>query len=203
MTRLALVFGSAVLAAACSTVTPSLQPSATATAATPTSGPTAGPTPTPVLPGVGLCPTNAPLTPFNFVESNAVCFAGRDFEIRGWLDGPPAIGFAPPGIAPGWIYNPTDDLSTLWDAQPIGPDKTCEVDGRGCAWMFVHVDPASGPVFEPRPRWVIATGHVEDAIAETCRYVYPDDWTGLRLDDQSAVALCRSQFVLVSIRDAP
>jgi hypothetical protein len=94
-------------------------------------------------------------------------------------------------------------VSTLWDAQPVGPDQSCEVEGRGCAWFFLHVDPAAGPVFEPRPRWIIATGHVDDPAAETCHYVYPEDWTEGRADDANAIATCRAQFVLVAIRDAP
>ena len=209
MTRLALVIMSAIVAAGCSSPTPSPEPSAVTTLASATPGaPTAPastprPTPTPVPPGAGLCPTNTPLTPLEFVESDTACFVGREIEIRGWLDEPPAIGFEPPGVAPGWLYYTNEPLTTLYEGRPIGEFQECQMDGRACASFFLHVDPASGVALKTLPRWVIVTGHVDDPAAATCHYTYPEGWTEPHLDDQLAIALCRAQFVVVSVRDAP
>jgi hypothetical protein len=46
-------------------------------------------------------------------------------------------------------------------------------------------------------------GHVNDPRAETCHYVYPEDWTEGPYPDAEAVEACRVGFVIVSFMDAP
>lgn len=219
MTRFALLFGCALMLAACFAGNP---PSGTAalaspaevtalpttTAATPSVGPTVVPTllPTPV-PGSGLCPTDSPLTVRQLVFTDALlCFGRSAVRVRGWLDLPPSIGFEPPSIEPGWVYYPAPDAPTIWEAKPAGRDN-CEVDGEQCAWFFPHINPASGLTLDGPPRWLILTGHYLDPAAETCHWVYPDDWPDAPSDTPesraAAVALCRQGFVLDSFVDAP
>lgn len=206
MTRQSFVLGAALLVAACTVGPPAGTPSAApATEGVPSSVPTSTPRPTPTpVAGVGNCPTDSQLTVAQFAEADPACFGSADVEIRGWLDKPPAIGFEPPGISPRWLHYPSgSDLTTLWEARPE-PDGSCPTIGeQGCTGFFWHIDPASGLTLDGPPRWLIVTGHLDDPAAQTCHYVYPEDWTKERADDAEAVATCRAQFVIVSFRDAP
>lgn len=159
------------------------------------------PTPTPVP--VGTCPTDSPMTVAQFIEADPSCSSGTDVEIRGWLGAGTPIGFEW-GIAPGWLYFPRAELSTIWEAGPVGPDGDCLMPGgRVCESFIWHIDPASGLELTGPPRWLIVKGHLDDPVAQTCRYVYPEDWTDVRADDAQAVTFCRGQFVIVAFRDAP
>lgn len=214
MTRFALLSVCALVLAACNAgnpqpsgtaFAPTLAPSPTSTTtptALPTLTPTAAPEPTaePTVATDG-CPTGPDLTIALYVDSDIACFGSTDVELRGWLDAPPAIGFLPPGIKPSWLWFPGSGVPALWQAQQGGSDEDCE--GADCAWMFLHVDPASNVVLEGESRWVIVTGHRDDPKSTRCHYVYPPDWTEPHLDDADAVAICRQSFVLTSVRDAP
>lgn len=173
-------------------------------AASPSAGPTPSIVPTPTPVPVGTCPTDSPMTVRQFVVADPSCAIGTDVEIRGWLDVPPAIGLGPPGIAPSWLHYPRAELTTIYEAGPVGPDGICVMaGGRACAQFFWSINPASGLELTGPPRWLIVRGHLDDPAAMTCRYVYPDDWTGERADDAKAVETCRQRFVLVAFRDAP
>lgn len=163
---------------------------------------TASPTPTPE-PTYGPCPTGSPLTVREFVTADPACFGAADLVIRGWLDTPPALGFEPPAIEPGWLYYPADNAPTLFNAQPTDPDHICSDGAPECPWFFPHLNPVSGLTFGEQPRWLLVTGHLADAAAEKCHFVYPEDWPYLHYDDQDAVNQCRGSFVAVSFRNAP
>jgi len=118
------------------------------------------------------------------------CFGDQDVTLLGWADAMPGIGFMPPGIAPGWLWIPT---GALWD-------RNCDED---CAFLWIHVDPASGPEWHADGRWVLVTGHVGDPLAETCRWVYPDDWTESPQPVSEARDQCRGSFVVSSVERTP
>jgi hypothetical protein len=140
------------------------------------------------------------MTVKQFVEADPSCAIGTDVEIRGWLDAPPAIGFEPPGIEPSWL-NWFGGLAFIYETGPVGPDGICETPGgRACADFLWSINPASGLELTGPPRWLIVRGHLDDPAATTCRYVYPDDWTGERADDAQAVETCRERFVIVAFR---
>jgi hypothetical protein len=219
MTRFALVLGCALLLAACFAGNPQasgtpgapspavLTAAPTTAAATPSVAPTAAPTvqPTPTdVPGSGLCPTDSPLTPLQLVETASACFGRAQIQVRGWLDGPPSIGFEPPTIKPTWLYYPVPQAWTIWEQQPAGQDD-CSVGDRQCAWFFPHINPTSGLTLDGPPRWLILTGHFDDPAAVRCHWVYPDDTPpqDRTADDADAVALCRGGFIVDSFVDAP
>lgn len=198
MLRFGLVFASVLLVAGCAVETPS-SPGVSASTGP---APSVVPTPTPVP--VGTCPKDSPMTVRQFVDADPSCSSGTDVEIRGWLDAPAGFGLGPPGIAPSWLYYPRAELTVIYETGPIGPDGSCEMaSGRECAWFIWHIDPALGLELSGPPRWLIVKGHLDDPAAETCRYVYPEDWTDVRADDAEAVETCRQQFVIVAFRDAP
>jgi hypothetical protein len=212
MRSFVVVVGTALMIAACSAA-----PSSTANPAPSIIGglasigpsvlsPTPRPTPTPVP--IASCPKDSPLTVAQFADADPACFAEADVTVRGWLDQPLAIGFSPPGIEPSWLFYPRAALSMLWQAPPNmqggSPDGTCAATGGApCAWLIWHRDPAATPTLQGPPRWLLATGHTFDALAETCHYDFPADWVGDRPDDAEAVQSCREGFVIVSFRDAP
>lgn len=68
--------------------------------------------------------------------------------------------------------------------------------------IFVHITPGSGLTFRERGRWVIVTGHVNDAASSTCHFVYPDA-SAETYPDTDAQARCAGQFVMTSIRPSP
>ena len=216
MTRFALLSICVLVFAACfagnpqasgTAVTPTLAPATAApsavaqASATPALEPSTAPT---AVPGSGLCPTDSPLTPLQLVETASSCFGRSAIQVRGWLDGPPSIGFEPPTIKPGWMYYPAPEAPTIWEQQPAGQDD-CFVGDRQCAWFFPHIKPTSVLTIDGPPRWLVLTGHFDDPAAVRCHWVYPDD-TPLKdrvADDADAVALCRGGFIVDSFVDAP
>ncbi len=189
MLRFGIMLACLLLVAGCAVETPS------SPGASPSAGPTPSPVPTPTPVPVGTCPTDSPMTVRQFVDADPSCASGKDVEIRGWLDAPPAIGFGPPGIEPAWL-NWFGGLSFIYET---GPDGICGT-GDGCAGFVWSINPASGLELTGPPRWVIVKGHLDDPAAATCRYVYPEDWVGERADDAGAVATCRERFVIVDFR---
>ena len=162
--------------------------------------PTAEPTPTPVPTQVPRhCPTSSPISPTEYAAADPACFDGRDVEILGWLDFPPASGWEGPMIQPSWLAYPVDGRSAIWSEVPSVPDHLCRtVD---CAWFFVHVAPGSSVVVPSQPAWLLVTGHPRDPRAETCHY----DLTGWPSgdpapDDAGARGQCRDSFVVTAIR---
>lgn len=223
MVRLASLLAKALFVAGCAAIPPSPSPAASTAAvvATPTANPTATPPPTSPptaiptteptteqdptrepIPTSGSCPGDSNLTIALYLDSDLSCFGSTDVEFRGWLDYPSAIGFSPPGVKPKWLYFPSSNLSALWQVPPVGPENQC-AEGFVCAYMFLHVDPASDVTLTGPPRWLIVNGHRDDPNAARCHYVYPEDWTEPHLDDAVAVATCRQSFVLTAVHDAP
>jgi hypothetical protein len=217
MHRLATLLGSTLViaaVAACAASPSSPAPTLAAVVATPTAVPTATLSPT-VAPTATAeptsepsqadeCPTGSPLTPLQLVETAGSCFGRSAIQVRGWLDGPPSIGFEPPTIKPGWMYYPAPGAPTIWEQQPAGPDD-CFVGEQQCAWFFAHIKPTSGLTLDGPPRWLLLTGHVNDPAAVRCHWVYPDD-VPLKdrvADDADAVAICRGGFIVDSFVDAP
>jgi hypothetical protein len=123
-------------------------------------------------------------------EGASRCFNGQDVTLLGWADAMPGIGFTPPGIAPGWLWGPT---GALWDGD-------CDQE---CASLWIHIDPTSGLEWDADGRWVLVTGHTGDPLAETCRWVYPDDWTESPLPVGEARDQCQGSFVVSSVHRAP
>jgi hypothetical protein len=211
MHRLVSMIGSAFILAGCAVASSSLSPSAGSTAPTiaaPSAASSAGPTstsrptPTPVS-GAGKCPTDSPLSVAQFTDADPRCFGGADVEIRGWLDSPPDTGVEPPFVDPAWLAYSTPMMTSLWEIPPVGPNHFCPNQNGACPWFFLHIDPASGLTLDFPPRWLIVTGHTQDPAAETCHFVYGEEWTEPRLDDALAVESCRTKLVIVSFRDAP
>jgi hypothetical protein len=206
MHRSAAIAASVFLVVGCSAVAPSstVPPATTVASSTPPASParaTVRPTPTPVP--VAGCPTDATLSVRQYVDADPACFEDNDVTIRGWLDFPSPMGFEGPGIEPTWLAYPADGFSALWQAPPTGPDNVCDEGLEpDCAWFFPHINPRSSLSLDER-RWVIVTGHVQDPLAETCRYVAPEDSTEELPPDAQAVSHCRAQFVVTSMRDAP
>lgn len=209
MLRIRLVLG-ALLVVGCATGSTSSPPTTEAPSTSPSALPpaTASQTPSPQSTAISTqaldgCPSGSPIEVRAFVDADPACFGSDDFEVRGWLDWPIAIEFTPPTIAPAWLFYPLPGWSAIWEAQPVGPSKDCEIDGRGCAWFYFHEDLRPGTGYAGPSRWVIVTGHLDDPAAETCHYVYPEDWPEPTSDDADAVAACQTSFVLVSLRNEP
>ena len=100
------------------------------------------------------------------------------------------------------MYYPAPGAPTIWEKQPAGQDD-CYVGQEQCAWFFPHIDPASGLTLGGAPRWLILTGHFDDAAAAKCHWVYPPDVPVATRDDAEAVALCRGGYIVDSFVDAP
>ena len=158
--------------------TGSLEPTAAAVASPepstpPTAEPTAGPTEEPAATPVPIdpsCPnddTTSIISVQEYVDAPTSCFR-YGVRVRGWLDGPPPMGFEGPLVKPTWLFYPNGDTATaLWHQPPPQPDHVCAV-GVECWWFFPHPDPDAGVVFEPLQRWVILTGHTRDPRAQNC-----------------------------------
>ncbi len=187
---------STVPAGAGSTTTPAPPITTTPTAASQTA---ASQTATPTTPGP-TCLKSPILTVREFLDADPDCLGGWDVSIRAWADDPFATGWEAPYIEPAWLAYPPDGISMLWGVQQTEDEHTCSEDlDPACGAMFVYVRPGSGRSLGDTPGWVIATGHVRDAAAATCRYVVGDDWPGDPPDDASARAECRGHFVLTEV----
>jgi hypothetical protein len=208
MKRVAFLLTSALLVSACSADGPSPSVSATS-AALPTAGQTRAsmtsprPTPTPVPPGV-TCPPVADLTVREFVDADPACFQGVELTMRAWLDFSPPLGWEGPEIEPSWVAYPVaGGPAALWQAPPTGEDNVCDHDTEpGCAWFFAHLDPAAHLTLGTE-RWIRVTGHIADPAADACHYVPYEGMDDPLPDAAQAVAVCRAQFVVTSIAEAP
>lgn len=184
------------------TATPEPTPATTPVPATATPEPAStDPTPTPT-PGLD-CPSSPVLTVRAFLDADPTCFGGADVSIRAWADTPFATGWEAPFIEPAWLAYPPDGISMLWGVPPTGEEHLCATDDPACGALFVHVRSGSGMTLGDTPAWVLITGHVRDAAAETCHYVVGDDWPGEPPDDKGARAECRGNFVLTGVSPAP
>lgn len=176
------------------------QPSATAEPTTlavaPTPVPVVEATPAPVCPAV-------PTTVGSFVDTDWTCWSGQSLTLRGWLDQAPPFGFEGPGVEPGWLpYPPPHQLFALWSDRPLRPTFECPRAAPQCTWMVLHLDPADGLSLGQAPGSIEVTGHVDDPVAPTCRWI-PDPQNPEDVRPTSeAVEWCRSSFVVDAIRAA-
>ena len=167
----------------------------------PTVEPTVAPTEEPVVtppPVDSSCPnddTTSIISVEEYVEAPTSCFR-FGVRVRGWLDGPPPMGFEGPLVRPTWLFYPNGDTATaLWHQPPPEPDHVCAGGGE-CSWFFPHPDPNSGVVLEPLQRWVILTGHTRDPRAQNCHYDGEEP-------NPELVVICGRQLVVTAIEDAP
>jgi hypothetical protein len=149
-------------------------------------------TPEPIDPD---CPQSDVISAQEFVDGKTSCFANGT-RVRGWLDGPPPTGFEGPLVKPTWLYYPDGDTATaLWHQPPPEPDHVCGF-GEECWWFWPHLDPTLDLELEPLERWVILTGHTRDPRAEHCHYEG-------EAPDPELIAICKRQFVVTAIEEAP
>lgn len=144
------------------------------------------------------CPEGDVLEMRDYVAAIPACFGGRTVRVRAWMDAPGTTGWEGPYTEPSWLDIP-DGSRFFWSADPVDPDRCA---AEACPGIFVHQDPASPVRLGKAGRWVEITGHREDPAAETCRYEPPggpDDPVESAL---VARRLCRSAFVIESIRAA-
>jgi hypothetical protein len=136
-----------------------------------------------------------PMRVADYLAAPISCFNGRDVRVIGWQDGPPTYGLLPPGIAPAWLFFQVH--SELWNAPIEDPATAC--GSNDCQVLFVHVPPSSPFPFTATHRWVVISGHREDPAAESCQWIYPVDWTDVKLSDEAAREQCRQAFVVTSV----
>jgi hypothetical protein len=112
---------------------------------------------------------------------------------------PPIVGILPPGIQPQWLWYGVRSV-VIWDRPRGGlSDLACN-QGQCPPYLFLFLTPGSSVSVDRVTGWVGVTGHRDDPAAATCHYVYPPGWTEPPLPDQDARDLCRSAFVLTSIK---
>jgi hypothetical protein len=174
----------------------------------PTAKPTVEPERTPKP-----CPTADVLSVREFDDAPRRCFGPEDIQIRGWLDSIDGLHGTGPSIRPWWLAYPQSGRTcdeqkpecfyafTLWVHVP--PDLSpCSREEPHCSIVFPHVPPSSGLDLLPLQRWVILTGHTNDAAAERCHWWYGDE-PEMDLDNAEAVRHCRKEFVVTAIEAAP
>ena len=142
-----------------------------------------------------FCSVSSPMTLVQYAASDPACLRGRDITIVAYTAPPPAIGFEPPFVEPGWLaYGRLpavfSSVSTATDFCPGDP----------CQWEFVTVAPDSGVSLGAEGRWVLLTGHIDDPLAETCHWVATPDMEPLAEDDVTARQKCRHMFVVTRVR---
>jgi hypothetical protein len=198
--RITLVM--ALLLAACGAAGPAPSPSATETEAPPvmpsaTNAPAAIPTitprPTPTAIVDWSCPTASPITVIEYARASSYCFEDRDAVVRGFVGGPPAIGWEPPFVVRPWRW-PAEGW-VLWQRGP-GGDAMCG-GGDDCAWLELNILLGATFDFSHAPGWAVVTGHRFDPAAETCSW--DDGYEGVLPPVEQARAECRTEFVLTSI----
>jgi hypothetical protein len=144
-----------------------------------------------------------------FAEASWQCFADRDVRVKGWLDGPPPLGFEGPATYPRWLAYPESGpcdppeegcsvTIAMWQDVPLDADRICSDADAYCSLFFPHSAPGTGLHFLPLRRWVILTGHTDDPAAQRCHYEYPPGEDPV-FDDAQAVEHCRTQFVVTEI----
>ena len=144
------------------------------------------------------CPGGNVVEMHDYVAAVPGCFRGKTVSIRAWEDRPMSTGWESPVPAPEWLAVP-DGSRFFWSADPVNPDGCVEA---ACPGIFVHQDPSATLALGKAGRWVVIAGHREDPVAETCRY---QAGAGAIDPVESALIarrLCRSAFVIESIRVA-
>jgi len=135
----------------------------------------------------------------DFLTADLSCFGARDVKVAGWADVPPIFGVLPPAIQPQWLWFGVTSV-VIWD-RPRGSlsDLACS-QGQCPPYLFLNIAPGSSVSVDRVTGWVVVTGHRDDPVADTCHYVYPPGWTEAPFPDQEARDLCRTAFVLISIK---
>jgi hypothetical protein len=211
----AISLGLALLAAsavACTSGAPSQVPwSLYAAGPLPTPDPTLAPTPAPVPTASPLaeatlppldCPSALPTSPMRLHDLLAIdplCFGTASISLIGWQAQPGEFDWEGPTVEPGWlIYPSAAGRSALWEGKP---DRLGACNGFDpCPWSTVSIPAGSAVTFNSTGNWVKVTGHVNDAAAAECHYVYdPVTSQSERLPDSDAQHWCASAFVLEQV----
>jgi hypothetical protein len=126
-------------------------------------------------------------------ERALACFGSRELSLTAFVNEPDGIGgttsFA---ITPSWIVG--GSLIVFGSAREVSPGY-----GDG-PFFFVSARPSLGDLQRRYARrWVTIRGHFDDRAAAGCRATGP---AGVTPTKAQAVAICRTMFVLTSIRTA-
>ncbi|HET7472432.1 MAG TPA: hypothetical protein VFJ71_04845 [Candidatus Limnocylindrales bacterium] len=129
------------------------------------------------------------VTPMN--ERALACFGSREITLSAFVNRPDGLGgtssFA---ITPSWIVG--GGLIVFGSPREVSPGF-----GDG-PFFFVSTRPSAGDLqHQYARRWVTIRGHFDDPAAATCRATGP---AGVTPSRTQAVEICRTMFVLTSIR---
>ena len=129
------------------------------------------------------------VTPIN--ERALACYGGRELTLSAFVNQTGGIGgvtaFA---ITPSWIVS--GNLIVFGSAREVSPGV-----GDG-PFFFVSTRPSAGDLQRQYARrWVTIRGQFDDRAAATCRASGP---AGVTPSKTQAIAICRTMFVLTSIR---
>jgi hypothetical protein len=216
-----------VTASADPTVTAAATPAPTPAATpvvTPTPAPTPAPTPTPraCLPDpvslADLIAIDKPVGPLSakfpplvglYGEHALACLGGTSITFKAFaatpyvIGGPAAFYFKPTSFQTGWWLQATNKI--VDPALPefgTGPWLTMAIpDTVGNCWGDWTKDKVC-PFSKYVARWVMVTGHYDDAHAKECRVTdtFPD--FGPSPTAKQMIEICRSIFVLESVAPA-
>ena len=177
--------------------TPSASIAATSRPTTPSTAPA-----TPGQSAIASCPPPATVTVMGGWDPGwpraalVSCLSRADVQVTGWLADGWGIGGEPSGIAPAWLGEWSGLPKVLWLAPH--PSDGCFA-ATDCIWLFLFASKADALPLSP-DRWVTLTGHFDDPVATTCRWVGP---IGDPVSPAVAVEQCRGRFVVTEIEDAP
>lgn len=124
-------------------------------------------------------------------ERALACFGGRDIQLVVFVDGTGGLGGTQAyRITPVWLTNP--DLTVFGSAREVEP-------GVGDSPFFmISTHPGSGDLqVRFARRWVAIHGHFSDPASTTCS---ASGVAGSTPNRAQAIAICRTMFVLTSIR---
>jgi hypothetical protein len=131
------------------------------------------------------------VTPMN--ERALACFGGRELRFTAFVDSTGGVGGTQAyAITPAWLTNAR--LVVFGSSREVEPGT-----GDG-PFFFISTRPGSGDLQSRfARRWVTIRGHFRDRAASTCTASGAPGQTPSR---QQAIAICRTMFVLTSIRAA-
>ena len=124
-------------------------------------------------------------------ERALACFGGRELTLTAFVNEPDGIGGASSfGIKPTWIVS--GNLIIFGSAREVSPGF-----GDGPFFM-VSTRPGTDDLQRRfAERWVTIRGHFDDPAAATCRATGA---AGATPSKAQAIAICRTMFVVTSIR---
>jgi hypothetical protein len=131
-----------------------------------------------------------------YSEAAADCWGGAEIAVVGFVAGPDGLGGTRAyRIEPLWLVSQAHWLSVTDDVDPesgpVGP------------FFAVAVPPAMESRFTRfAGQWVRVSGHFHDAAAQTCVVTEGTPEPGLVPSPEQAIEICRTSFVLTSVRAA-